>query len=153
MTITITTVDPHDFIALQQRLGGVERKNARTEQLVRSLQNEVQRIRDRIVPATTEAPFDKTVREAHERLGQRMYTAPTLKITAETRRQMFGLMKVCFGTCEREARMTFTRTVLDWRTTADPSWSSLYEVNAIKVLRALEAICAVEELIGRRVAV
>lgn len=76
----------------------------------------------------------------------------------ELQRQMFGLFSVCFGTSCPAARHTFTRNVLGWDEAygPNPSWcldnASFNESDRRRVLNALQAICEVEDLVGRRVA-
>lgn len=66
----------------------------------------------------------------------------------ETQRQMFGLFKVLFDTTERGLRHEFTRIVLD--DDESLSWATLDQIEALQVLRALEACVAVDTMLGER---
>jgi hypothetical protein len=79
---------------------------------------------------------------------------PAVRFTSierETQKQMFGLFQVLFGTTERKVRHAFTRTVLG-HDDLPASWAFLTQPEALQVLRALEATCEVDTLLGERFA-
>lgn len=78
--------------------------------------------------------------------------------TRDLQRQMFGLFSLCFGTTEAEARHTFTRALFGYDDSGPHlSWAlsntALTPHMRLRIVKALEAITQVEDLIGRRVAV